>query len=39
MFDKPQPSGPRVSVGKVGYLCPSGHEAHCLWDVISTARV
>ena len=22
-----------------GYLCPSGHEAHSLWDVILTARV
>ena len=26
-------------LAKVGYLCPSGHEAHFLWDVISTARV
>ena len=26
-------------LAKVGYLCPSGHEAHSLWDVISTARV
>ena len=23
---------------KVGYLCRSGHEAHSLWDVFSTAR-
>ena len=23
----------------VGYLCPSGLEAHSLWDVISTSRV
>ena len=23
----------------VAYFCPSGDEAHSLWDVISTARV
>ena len=23
---------------KVGYLCRSGHEEHCLWVVFSTAR-
>ena len=26
-------------LAKVGYLGPLGHEAHSLWDVISTARV
>ena len=26
-------------LAKVGYLCRFGHEAHSLWDVISTARV
>ena len=25
-------------LAKVGYLCRSGHEAHSLWDVFSTAR-
>ena len=26
-------------VAKVGYLSPTDHKAHSLWDVISTARV
>ena len=26
-------------LAKVGYLCPSHHGAHSLWDVISIARV
>ena len=26
-------------LAKVGYLCPSDHEAHSLWEVISTAPV
>ena len=40
MFDNPQPSGPRVfKLAMVGYLCPSCHEAHSLWDLTSTARV
>ena len=26
-------------LAKGGYLCPSGHEAYSLWDIISTARV
>ena len=29
----------QIKLPKVGYLCPSGHDAHSLWDVISTARV
>ena len=30
---------PEFKLEKVGYLCPTGHEAHSLWDVISTARL
>ena len=26
-------------LAQVEYLCPSGHEAHSLWDLTSTARV
>ena len=28
-----------LKLAMVGYLCPSGHGAYSLWDVISTARV
>ena len=31
--------GLEFKLAKVGYLCPSGHEANSLWDVISFARV
>ena len=30
--------GLEFKLAKVGYLCHSGHEAHSLWDVFSTAR-